>query len=245
MRKKGGLIMNTKKKILVVEDEKNIASLLAFNLTQAGFDYENAYDGQYALERALSGEFDLILLDIMLPKMDGFAVLREVRKVSNVPVIMVTAREEEKDKILGLDIGADDYITKPFSINEVLSRIRANIRRYSNELIGGDDAPRSTDENIVTLRDLSINRDRYSATVNGAELELSKKEYDLLLFLTENRGKPFSREELLEKVWGYSGFYGDINTVDVTVSRLRKKLETDPANPEYLMTKRGVGYYIQ
>lgn len=233
---------NQPKKILLVEDEKSISDILAFNLRKAGFAPDCAYDGEEGLRKALSATYDIVLLDIMLPKLDGFKVLEGIRTRSDVPVIMVTARDDEKDKIAGLENGADDYITKPFSVNELIARIRANIRRSRDEIIqtadiaGGD---------VLTVRGLSIDRGRYVARRDGEELELSKKEYDLLLFLMENVGKPFSREDLLGKVWGYDSFLGDVNTVEVTVSRLRKKLEKDPSNPEYLITKRGVGYYIQ
>lgn len=231
---------NKKTRILIVEDEKNIALLLSFNLSKAGFEPECAYDGEDGLRKALTNPFDIVLLDIMLPKLDGFKVLEGIRTRSDVPVIMVTARDDEKDKVAGLENGADDYITKPFSMNEVIARIRANIRRSRDEVISA-----ATTDGVISVRGLSIDRTRYVARRGDTELELSKKEYDLLLFLMENLGKPFSREELLGKVWGYDGFLGDVNTVDVTVSRLRKKLEKDPSNPEYLITKRGVGYYIQ
>lgn len=231
---------NKKTRILIVEDEKNIALLLSFNLSKAGFEAECAYDGEDGLRKALTSHFDIVLLDIMLPKLDGFKVLEGIRTRSDVPVIMVTARDDEKDKVMGLENGADDYITKPFSMNEVIARIRANIRRSRDEVITA-----ASSDGVISVRGLSVDRTRYIARRGDTELELSKKEYDLLLFLMENVGKPFSREELLGKVWGYDGFLGDINTVDVTVSRLRKKLEKDPSNPEYLITKRGVGYYIQ
>ncbi len=234
---------NQKKKILLVEDEKSISDILAFNLRKAGFAPDCAYDGEDGLRKALSETYDIILLDIMLPKLDGFKVLEGIRTRSDVPVIMVTARDDEKDKIAGLENGADDYITKPFSVNELIARIRANIRRSRDEIIQHSAA--DADGEVLTVRGLSIDRGRYIAKRSGEELELSKKEYDLLLFLMENAGKPFSREDLLGKVWGYDGFLGDVNTVEVTVSRLRKKLEKDPSNPEYLFTKRGVGYYIQ
>ncbi|MBQ5390413.1 MAG: response regulator transcription factor [Clostridia bacterium] len=232
---------NEKKKILLVEDEKSISDILAFNLRKAGFAPDCAYDGEDGLRRALTSVYDIILLDIMLPKLDGFKVLEGIRMRSDVPVIMVTARDDEKDKIAGLENGADDYITKPFSVNELIARIRANIRRSRDEIIKADTA---TGE-LLTVRGLSIDRGRYIARKDGQELELSKKEYSLLLLLMENAGKPFSREDLLGKVWEYDGYLGDVNTVDVTISRLRKKLEKDPSNPEYLFTKRGVGYYIQ
>ena len=229
-----------KKKILVVEDDRNIAALLQFNIQAEGYECDVASDGNTGLSMALSGSYDLLLLDIMLPGYNGFEICTAVRKRSAVPIIMCTAREEEKDKILGLEIGADDYITKPFSTKELLSRIKANVRRGSGELVGQQKA----EAEPVRIRELVIDSDRYTAQIAGRPLELSKLEYDLLTELAANKGKPLSREELLERVWGYNGFYGDIRTVDVTVSRLREKLERDPAKPEYLMTKRGVGYYI-
>lgn len=229
-----------KKKILVVEDDRNIAMLLQFNIRAEGYDCDVASDGETGLSLALSGDYDLLLLDIMLPGRNGFEICTAVRKRSAVPIIMCTAREEEKDKILGLEIGADDYITKPFSTKELISRIKANIRRGSGEFVGLE--KRGTEP--IRIRDLTIDSDRYSAEIRGVPLELSKLEYDLLCELAANKGIPLSREELLERVWGYNGFFGDIRTVDVTVSRLREKLERDPAKPEYLLTKRGVGYYL-
>ncbi|MEE0969497.1 MAG: response regulator [Clostridia bacterium] len=235
--------MKEKKKILVVEDESNIAQILAVNLMLAGYDYEIASDGEEGLNKALTGEFDLILLDLMLPKMNGFEVCARVRKKLSTPIIMVTAREEEKDKILGLDTGADDYVTKPFSFSELLSRIKANIRRSANEFVNPD-AP-SSEEKSIRIRDLCIDTDKFDVTMKGEQLSLSRQEYDLLLFLAKNEGKPYTREQLMETVWGYEGYLGDIRAVDVTVSRLRAKLEKDPSNPEYLLTKRGIGYYLK
>lgn len=231
-----------KKKILVVEDEKNIAQVLQYNLTKAGYEAEVASDGGRGLERALSGEFDLILLDIMLPVMNGFDVCAHVRRVSQVPIIFVTAREEEKDKIFGLDTGADDYVTKPFSFKELLARIRVNIRRSASEVVTEKKMETSAP---VTIGELTIDSGRYLVTKNGEPLELSKKDYDFLAFLAANLGMAYSREQLLEEVWGYEGYYGDIRNVDVAVSRLRNKIEADPSKPEYLMTKRGVGYYLR
>ncbi len=228
-----------KKRILVVEDDKNISMLLQYNITSEGYLCDVASDGDSGLAMALSGEYDLLLLDVMLPGHNGFEICTAVRKRSAVPIIMCTAREEEKDKILGLEIGADDYITKPFSTKELLSRIKANIRRSSGELTGMT-APTEK----ITVRGISIDQEKYLVEKDGTPIELSKLEYDLLIRLASAPGKPFSREELLEKVWGYNGFFGDIRTVDVTVSRLREKIEKDPAKPEYLMTKRGVGYYF-
>jgi two-component system response regulator VicR len=235
---------NEKKKILIVEDEKNIAQMLAFNLSQAGYGFDIAYDGEEGLKKALEQDFDLILLDIMLPKLDGFEVCRRIRVKKSTPIIIVTAREEEIDKILGLDLGADDYVTKPFSIKVLLARVKSNIRRASNELVNADAAP-GDDQEVIRIRELVIDCERYQVTNRGEQIILTKKEYELLLHLARNKGKVFSREQLLEEVWGYEGFYGDQNTVDVTISRLRSKLEIDSSRPEYLFTKRSMGYYLK
>ena len=235
--------MDEKKKILVVEDERNIATVLAYNIKKEGYDCDVAYDGETGLKMALEGEYDLLLLDIMLPKMTGFEICERVRQRSQVPIIFVTAREEEKDRILGLETGADDYVTKPFSFKELMARVRANIRRSSGEVVRKPAVAETAPEPIV-IGDLVIDRERYSVTKAGEEIELSKKDYDLIVFLAENVGNAYTREELLEKIWGYDDYLGDIRTVDVTVSRIRKKIEKDPARPEYLMTKRGVGYFL-
>lgn len=232
--------MENKKKILIVEDEKNIAVVLAYNIKKEGFDCDVAYDGEAGLKMALAGKYDLILLDIMLPKMTGFEVCERIRYKSQVPIIFVTAREEEKDRILGLETGADDYVTKPFSFKELMARVRANIRRSSGEMT----KERAGTESKITVGELEIDPDHYSVTKNGEPIELSKKDYDFILFLARDPGKAYTREDLLEQIWGYDDYYGDIRTVDVTVSRIRKKIEADPARPEYLMTKRGVGYYL-
>lgn len=231
-----------KKKVLVVEDEKNIAMTLAYNLMKAGYAYDLAFDGEDGLKKALSGNFDLILLDLMLPKMDGFEVCRRIRERLATPIIIATARVEEVDKIMGLDIGADDYVTKPFSINELLARIKANIRRSSRELISSQN---DTENGGIVIRGLSIDTVRYEVTRDGEPIELTKKEYELLVFMAKNQGNVYSREQLLSEVWGYDGFYGDTSSVDVTVSRLRAKLEADAGKPEYLFTKRGMGYCIK
>lgn len=231
---------NEKKKILIVEDEKKIAQVLAYNMKKEGYDCEIAYDGESGLAEAIGGGYDLILLDIMLPKMNGFEVCEKIRLVSQVPIIFVTAREEEKDKILGLDTGADDYVTKPFSFKELMSRIRANIRRTSGEVVREQKA----DVGVITVGELVIDRTHYLVTKAGESIELSKKDYDFIAFLAVNVGKAYSREQLLEEIWGYDEYYGDIRTVDVTVFRIRSKIEADPSHPEYLMTKRGVGYYL-
>ncbi len=230
-----------KKHILVVEDEKNIAMTLAYNLMKAGYAYDLAFDGEDGLKKALTGGFDLILLDLMLPKMDGFEVCRRVREKLSTPIIIATARVEEVDKIMGLDIGADDYVTKPFSMNELLARIKANIRRSSNEMLSAEAEPKET---LITVRSLVIDTSKYRVTRGGELIELTKKEYELLVFLARNLGTVYSREQLLTEVWGYDGFFGDTSSVDVTVSRLRSKLEADAGKPEYLFTKRGMGYYL-
>lgn len=231
---------NEKKKILIVEDEKKIAQVLAYNMKKEGYDCQIAYDGETGLAEAIGGKYDLILLDIMLPKMNGFEVCEKIRLVSQVPIIFVTAREEEKDKILGLDTGADDYVTKPFSFKELTSRIRANIRRSSGETV----REKAADTGVITVGALMVDRTHYLVTKDGEPIELSKKDYDFIAFLAANVGKAYSREQLLEEIWGYDDYYGDIRTVDVTVFRIRSKIEKDPAHPEYLMTKRGVGYYL-
>ncbi len=231
-----------KKRVLVVEDEKNIAMLLAYNLMQAGYGYDVAGDGEEGLRKALTGNFDLILLDLMLPKMDGFEVCRRIRERLDTPIIIATARVEEVDKVMGLDIGADDYVTKPFPMNELMARIKANIRRSSNEMVV---SPADAPDNLITIRGLTIDQARCRVTRDGESLELTKKEYELLIYMAKNQGTIYSREQLLEAVWGYEGFYGDTSSVDVTVSRLRAKLEKDAGKPEYLFTKRGMGYYIK
>ncbi len=230
-----------KKRILIVEDEKNIAMTLAYNVMKNGYAYDMAFDGEDGLKKALSGTFDLILLDLMLPKMDGFEVCRRVREKLSTPIIIATARVEEVDKIMGLDIGADDYVTKPFSMNELLARIKANIRRSAGDIVS---APAEAASAIV-IRGLSIDTSKYQVTRDGEPIELTKKEYELLVFMAKNQGTIYSREQLLSDVWGYDSYFGDTSSVDVTVSRLRAKLERDAGKPEYLFTKRGMGYYIK
>lgn len=229
------------KRILIIEDEQKISQVLQINLMMAGYACDAAYDGEEGLKMALAGNYDLILLDIMLPKMDGFEVCRGVRKTLDTPIIMVTAREDEIDKITGLDLGADDYVTKPFSVKILLARVKANIRRFSGEVVESKTQP---DKDIIVIRELEIDNKRFTAKKSGREIELSRKEYEVLLFLATHRGEIFSREELLEKVWGYEGFYGDMRTVDVTMARLRSKIEDNPAEPQYIITKRTKGYYI-
>jgi len=227
------------KKVLIIEDEKSISDIIKFNLVKEGFSVETAYDGQEGLDKALSVEPDLILLDVMLPILDGFAVCKKVREASAVPILMLTAKEEEVDKVLGLELGADDYITKPFGMRELVARIKANIRR--TELMSSmQDAP----SNVKEFGNLAIDMNRYEVRKDERPLELTLREFELLKYLAERENKVFSREQLLEEVWGYE-YYGDIRTVDVTVRRLREKLEDDSSEPKYIMTKRGIGYYFR
>ena len=226
------------KKILIVDDEKNIVDILRFSLRKEGFSTIEAYDGEQAVELAFNENPDLILLDVMLPKMDGFTVCRKLRQSLTTPIIMLTAKEEEVDKVLGLELGADDYITKPFSQRELMARIKANIRRTAMEEVAATRAA-----NIIQAKDLVIDCDRYEVKRDGKVIELTLREFELVKFLAMYPGQIFTRETLLEKVWGYE-YYGDVRTVDVTVRRVREKLERDPSNCEYILTKRGVGYYF-
>jgi two-component system response regulator VicR len=230
----------TPKKILIIEDEKAISDIIKFNLDKEGYEVETAYDGQDGLDKALNSGCDLILLDVMLPLMDGFEVCKRVRETSSVPILMLTAKEEEVDKVLGLELGADDYITKPFGMRELVARIKANIRRQT-QLASGQ--PPQLEE-VRQFGNLEIDVNRYEARKNGQVLDLTLREFDLLRYLAEREDKVFSRAQLLEEVWGYE-YYGDTRTVDVTVRRLREKLEDDPGDPKYIMTKRGVGYYFR
>ena len=234
--------MEEKKKILIVEDEKDISEILAYNIQRQGYEVDTAYDGETGLEKALTGEYDLILLDVMLPKMDGFEICKRVRENLQTPIIILTAREDENDKIMGLDLGADDYMTKPFSIGELASRIKANIRRYSGELkrLGEN---KSEDGTTIKIGDIIIDTENVSVRKGGKEIALSKKEYDLLCFLAKNRGIKFAQDKLLENVWGFGGYY-DLRTVDVTVRRIRQKIEDDSSSPKYILNMRSVGYYI-
>jgi len=227
------------KTVLIVDDEKHIVDILSFNLIREGYDILCAYDGREGLELALQKNPDLILLDIMLPYMDGFEVCREFRKKNNLtPIIMLTAREEEEDKIFGLELGADDYISKPFSIRELLARVKTNIRRSASA-----EAAPSEGSSVLTFGELTIDTDSKNVFKSGKPLELSMREYELLTFLAQNAGTVFSREELLEKVWNYK-YYGDLRAVDVAVKRLREKVESKSSEPEYIMTRRGAGYYF-
>ena len=223
--------------VLIVDDEKNIVDILKYNLKKEGFNTLEAYDGEQAMEIALKESPDLILLDVMLPKMDGFEVCRKLRQQISTPILMLTAKEEEVDKVLGLELGADDYITKPFSHRELMARIKANIRRLEM----GDNGP--SGGNIIKCGDIVINVDRYEVKRGDEVIDLTLREFELVKFLATNQGQIFTREALLEKVWGYE-YFGDMRTVDVTIRRVKEKLERDPSNCQYIMTKRGVGYYF-
>lgn len=232
------------KRILIVEDEKNIVDILSFNLGKEGYETLEAYDGEAGLQLALEQNPDLILLDLMLPKMDGFDVCRNLRKENrSTPVIMLTAREEETDKVLGLELGADDYITKPFSMRELLARVKANIRR--NEMVNGApvSAPAATGSRMELGR-ITIDPDQMMVYKDGRTLDLTQREYELIKFLAAQPGKVFSREALMEHVWNYEGYVGDVRAVDVAVRRLREKVEDDPASPQFVVTRRGLGYYF-
>jgi two-component system response regulator VicR len=226
------------KKILIVDDEKNIVDILKFNLKKEGFETIEAYDGEQAVGMALNQKPDLILLDVMLPKMDGFSVCRKLRQSMSTPILMLTAKEEEVDKVLGLELGADDYITKPFSPRELMARIKANLRRTVIE-----ESASEKPGNLLCCGDVKIDVDRYEVKRGSDIIELTLREFELVKFLAMHAGQIFSRENLLEKVWGYE-YYGDVRTVDVTVRRIREKLERDPGNHQYILTKRGVGYYF-
>ncbi len=223
------------KKVLVVDDEKLIVKGIRFSLEQDGMEVDFAYDGEEALEKAKTNSYDIILLDIMLPKMDGFEVCQQIRDFSTVPIVMLTAKGDDMDKILGLEYGADDYITKPFNILEVKARIKAIIRRTSRK-------EEEEDPNIIVDGDLRIDCEGRRLFILGKEINLTAKEFDLMELLVKNPNKVYSRERLLNLVWGYE-YPGDFRTVDVHVRRLREKVEANPSEPKYVHTKWGVGYY--
>ena len=226
-------------KILVVDDEASIVTMLAYNLKKEGYDVVTAEDGEVALEKFESENPDLLLLDIMMPKMDGYEVCRKIREKSNVPIIMLTARADELDKVVGIEMGADDYVTKPFGNRELIARVKANLRR-------SDIAPVTNNEkdgNNQVYGDLNIDFDRYDVKKRGEVINLTLREFELLTFLATQTPTIFTRENLLEKVWGYE-YFGDVRAVDVTIRRLREKIEDDPSKPKYIVTKRGVGYYF-
>ena len=226
-------------KILVVDDEEPIAKILDFNLRKEGYDVIVANDGEKAVELAFSEDPDLILLDLMLPKKDGMEVCREVRAQKNIPIIMLTAKNSEIDKVLGLEFGADDYVTKPFSTRELMARVKVNLRRVAKQTEVVEE--KNTSE--VVIKDIVIYPEAYVIKKNGEEVDLTRREFDLFYYLAQHRGQVLTRENLLQTVWGYD-YFGDVRTVDVTVRRLREKVETDSSQPEYIMTRRVVGYFI-
>lgn len=238
---------NDVKTILIVDDEEAIRGVLIHNLEREGYKLIEAGDGKTAIEMALEQRPDLIMLDIMLPKMDGLSVCKRIKMSYNVPIIMVTARDQEIDKVLGLELGADDYITKPFSVREMVARVKANLRKAevgasSKEIIKTENKEKKKESKLV-VGDLELDLDKFEVKVRGEIIDLTLREFEVLKFLASQPEQVVTRETLLEKVWGYE-YYGDIRTVDVTVRRIREKIEKDTSIPKILITKRGVGYYI-
>ncbi len=231
-----------KKTILVVDDEQSIIDILVYNLKKEGYNTIEATDGASAVEIALAQKPDLILLDIMLPKMDGLTVCKKVKNALNVPILILSAKDEELDKIVGLELGADDYITKPFSVRELMARVKANLRKSEGN-IAVPEAKDLKEEHKIQVGDLLLDTDKFEVKVRGEKIDLTVREFEVLKYLATQPGQIVSRELLLEKVWGYE-YFGDIRTVDVTVRRIREKIEEDTTNPQILVTKRGVGYYI-
>ena len=224
------------KRILIVDDEPLIVKGLKYSLEQDNYETDSAADGEEAIAKFFAGQYDLVLLDVMLPKIEGMEVCQRIRERSNVPIIMLTAKGDDMDKILGLEYGADDYMTKPFNILEVKARIKSIMRRTAM-------TQRESGQRIITVRDMQLNMNNRSVTVAGKEVNLTAKEFDLLQLFVTNRGKVFSRESLLETIWKYD-YLGDLRTVDVHIRRLRERIERVPSQPEYIFTKWGVGYYF-
>ncbi|MNC18234.1 Transcriptional regulatory protein YycF [compost metagenome] len=227
-------------RILVVDDEQPIADILKFNLEKEGYAVTCAYDGVKAVEAALSEDHDLILLDLMLPLKDGLDVCKEVRAKKNTPIIMLTAKDSEVDKVLGLEMGADDYVTKPFSTRELLARVKAHLRRTN----AAAQIQESSAVQGLRIHNLQIDPEMFVVYKNGEVLDLTHREFELVYYMARNCGKVMTREHLLQAVWGYD-YYGDVRTVDVTIRRLREKLEDDPSRPEYITTRRGLGYVMR
>ena len=234
------------KTILIVDDEQPIVDILVYNLEKEGYKTITASDGITALNMALEKKPDLILLDIMLPRLDGLSVCKRIKNSLNVPILMLTAKDGEIDKILGLELGADDYITKPFSVRELVARVKANLRKVeavSRDNIIKENKDDKKKESKIVVGDLELDLDKFEVKVRGEIIDLTLREFEVLKFLASQPEQVVTREVLLEKVWGYE-YYGDIRTVDVTVRRIREKIERDTSAPKILITKRGVGYYI-
>ncbi|QLK85223.1 response regulator YycF [Staphylococcus sp. 17KM0847] len=228
------------KKVVVVDDEKPIADILEFNLKKEGYDVFVAYDGNDAVELIYTQEPDIVLLDIMLPGQDGMEVCREVRKKFDMPIIMLTAKDSEIDKVLGLELGADDYVTKPFSTRELIARVKANLRRHHVQPTPDN----NQQANEIEIKDIVVYPDAYSIKKRGVAIDLTHREFELFHYLSKHMGQVMTREHLLQTVWGYD-YFGDVRTVDVTIRRLREKIEDDPSHPDYIVTRRGVGYFLQ
>lgn len=226
-------------KVLVIDDEKPISDIIKFNLEKEGYEVVAAFDGEEGLEKVESDQPDLIILDLMLPKIDGLEVAKRVRAKYSTPIIMVTAKDSELDKVLGLELGADDYVTKPFSNRELVARVKANLRRQSAASATNIEA----ENNDIKIGDLTIHPDAYTVTKRGENINLTHREFELLHYLAQHIGQVIKREQLLQTVWGYD-YFGDVRTVDVTVRRLREKIEDNPSHPQWLVTRRGVGYYL-
>ena len=243
------VVEKDKKTILVVDDEDNIRDLLVFNLQKEGYNTLEAQDGIAAVDMALEQKPDLILLDVMIPKLDGISVCKKIRyalNISNIPILMISAKDSESDKIVGLEMGADDYITKPFQIREVMARIKANLRKAElNANYENNQNSKANDKNsIIKVGDLTLDTKKVEVKVKGEVINLTKKEFDVLKYLASQPGQVVTREMLLRDVWEYEEYVGAIRTIDVTMNRIRDKIEKDKANPKILITKRGVGYYV-
>ena len=239
-----------KKTILVVDDEQKIVDLLVHNLKREGYNTIEANDGVTAVEIAKEEKPDLILLDIMIPRLDGLSVCKKIKNIYNVPILMISAKDEELDKIVGLELGADDYITKPFSVREVVARVKAHLRRIEANIELSKNIQEHVEkeqekkkENKITVGQMTLDLEKYEVHIDNRIINLTLREFEVLKFLAKQQGQVVTREALLEKVWGYE-YYGDIRTVDVTVRRIRERIEKDTSNPQILITKRGVGYYI-
>lgn len=227
------------KKILIVDDEKPIVDVLKFNLEKDGYKTIEAYDGEQAVEMALTAKPDLIILDVMLPKMDGFTVCKKVRQKLTCPIIMLTAKEEVVDKIIGLELGADDYMTKPFSVRELTARVKANLRKH----VLAEEAANAEETDELKIKDLVLDVEKYVVVKKGKIIDLTMKEFEVIKLLATHVGQVFTREQILKNVWGYD-YYGDVRSVDVTIRRIREKIEDNTSEPKYIITKRGIGYYV-